>query len=129
VSKNFRSCDLEQPFLLPPSLQDWLPENHLERFIAELTNGLDLSKIYGFYGRRDGRGKAAYHPVMLVRLLLYGYCVGVTGHNLCPRFVQIIFQLTSRILFGAEAPRGGQSARARDRILARVGTTGIPVSV
>jgi transposase len=77
VSKNFRSCDLEQPFLLPPSLQDWLPENHLARFIAELTNGLDLSKIYGFYGRRDGRGKAAYHPVMLVRLLLYGYCVGV----------------------------------------------------
>lgn len=63
--------------MLPPSLQDWLPENHLARFIAELTNGLDLSKIYGFYGRRDGRGKAAYHPVMMVRVLLYGYCVGV----------------------------------------------------
>jgi transposase len=77
VSKSFRTCDLDQPFLLPPSLQDWLPEDHLARFIAELTNGLDLSKIYGFYGRRDGRGKAAYHPVMMVRLLLYGYCVGV----------------------------------------------------
>jgi len=77
VSKSFRTCDLDQPFLLPPSLQDWLPEDHLARFIAELTDGLDLSKIYGFYGRRDGRGKAAYHPVMMVRLLLYGYCVGV----------------------------------------------------
>ena len=77
VSKSFRTCDLDQPFLLPPALQDWLPENHLARFIAELTNGLDLSKIYGFYGRRDGRGKAAYHPVMMVRVLLYGYCVGV----------------------------------------------------
>jgi transposase len=77
VSKNFRTCDLDQPFLLPPSLQDWLPENHLARFIAELTPGLDLSKIYGYYGRRDGRGKAAYHPVMMVRVLLYGYCVGV----------------------------------------------------
>jgi transposase len=77
VSKSFRTCDLDQPFLLPPSLQDWLPENHLARFIAELAVGLDLSKIYGFYGRRDGRGKAAYHPVMMVRLLLYGYCVGV----------------------------------------------------
>jgi transposase len=54
-----------------------LPEDHLARFIAELTNTLDLSKIYGVYGRRDGRGKAAYHPVMMVRLLLYGYCVGV----------------------------------------------------
>jgi transposase len=79
VSKNFRTCDLDQPFLLPPSLQDWLPENHLARFIAELVPGLDLSKIYGYYGRRDGRGKAAYHPVMMVRLLLYGYCVGVTS--------------------------------------------------
>jgi len=77
VSKNFRTCDLNQPFLLPPSLQDWLPESHLARFIAELVPGLDLSKIYGYYGRRDGRGKAAYHPVMMVRVLLYGYCVGV----------------------------------------------------
>jgi transposase len=77
VSKNFRTCDLDQPFLLPPSLQDWLPENHLARFVAELTPTLDLSKIYGHYGRRDGRGKAAYHPVMMVRVLLYGYCVGV----------------------------------------------------
>ena len=77
MSKNFRTCDLDQPFLLPPSLQDWLPENHLARFVAELTPGLDLSKIYGHYGRRDGRGKAAYHPVMMVRVLLYGYCVGV----------------------------------------------------
>lgn len=77
VSKSFRTCDLDQPFLLPPSLQDWLPEDHLARFIAELTDGLDLSEIYAFYGRRDGRGKAAYHPVMMVRMLLYGYCVGV----------------------------------------------------
>ena len=77
MSKNFRTCDLNQPFLLPPSLQDWLPESHLARFIAELVPGLDLSKIYGYYGRRDGRGKAAYHPVMMVRVVLYGYCVGV----------------------------------------------------
>src|ERR1019366_8055029 len=46
---------------------------------AELVRGLELSKIYGYYGRRDGRGKAAYHPVMMVRVLLYGYCVGVTS--------------------------------------------------
>jgi transposase len=79
VSKNFRTCGLDQAFLLPPSLQDWLPENHLARFIAELMPEMDLSKIYGHYGRRDGRGKAAYHPIMMVRLLLYGYCVGVTS--------------------------------------------------
>jgi transposase len=77
VQKRFRTCDLDQPLLLPPSLQEWLPENHLGRFIADLTSGLDLSAIYAWYGRRDGRGKAAYHPLLLVRLLLYGYCMGV----------------------------------------------------
>jgi hypothetical protein len=86
VRENFRTCDLDQPFLLPPSLQDWLPGSHLARFIAELVPGLDLSKIYGFYGRRDGCGKAAYHPVMMVRVLLYGYSVGVMSsrHQIQP---------------------------------------------
>ena len=77
MSKSFRTCDLDQPFLLPPSLQDWLPEDHLARFIADVALALDLSMIYGCYERRDGRGKAAYHPLMMVRVLLYGYCVGI----------------------------------------------------
>jgi transposase len=79
VSKRFRTCDLNQVFLLPPSLQDWLPEDHLARFIAEVTNELDLSKIMAVYGRMDGRGMAAYHPAMMVRVLLYGYCRGVVS--------------------------------------------------
>ena len=79
MSKRFRTCDLDQPLLLPPSLQDWLPEKHLARFVADVVDQLDLSKIFGFYGRRDGRGLAAYHPVMMVRLLLYGYCLGVVS--------------------------------------------------
>ncbi len=79
MSKRFRTCDLDQVFLLPPSLQDWLPENHLARFIAEVTNELDLSKITAVYGRKDGRGMAAYHPAMMVRMLLYGYCRGVVS--------------------------------------------------
>ena len=72
----FRTCDLTQPFLLPPSLQDWLPEDHLARFIADVTEQLDLSPIYASYVRHDGRGAVAYHPLMLTRLLLYSYCVG-----------------------------------------------------
>jgi transposase len=79
VSKRFRTCDLDQVFLLPPSLQDWLPEKHLARFVADVTNALDLSKIIGIYGRKDGRGMAAYHPAMMVRVLLYGYCLGVVS--------------------------------------------------
>lgn len=79
MSKRFRTCDLKQPFLLPPSLQDWLPEKHLARFLADVVDQLDLSRIFGYYGRQDGRGLAAYHPVMRVRLLLYGYCLGVVS--------------------------------------------------
>src|SRR3984957_19538162 len=72
VSERFRFCSHDQPFLLPPSLQDWLPENHLARFIADVMNELDLSSIYASYERSDGRGLAAYHPVLMARLLLYG---------------------------------------------------------
>jgi transposase len=79
VSKRFRTCDLDQVFLLPPSLQDWLPEEHLARFVADVTDQLDLSKILAVYARKDGRGMAAYHPVMMVRILLYGYCRGVVS--------------------------------------------------
>ena len=79
MSKRFRTCDLDQVFLLPPSLQDWLPKKHLARFVADVTNALDLSKIIGIYARKDGRGMAAYHPAMMVRVLLYGYCLGVVS--------------------------------------------------
>ena len=56
MSKQFRTCSLDQPLLLPPSLQDWLPEKHLARFIADMTEALDLSQILDEYARRDGRG-------------------------------------------------------------------------
>jgi hypothetical protein len=56
MNKRFRTCALDQPFLLPPSLQDWLPEQHLARFIAEVADELDLGPIYAAYERKDGRG-------------------------------------------------------------------------
>jgi hypothetical protein len=61
VNKRLRVCDLDQQYLLPPSLQDWLPENHLARFVAEVTNELNLAGIDAEYERKDGRGLAAYH--------------------------------------------------------------------
>ncbi len=79
MSKRFRECSLDQPFLMPPSLQDWLAEDHLARFIVEVTDTLDLGEIYAEYERKDGRGLAAYHPLMLTRLLLYGYATGRTS--------------------------------------------------
>ncbi len=79
MNKRFRVCSLDQPFLLPPSLQDWLPEDHLARFIADVANELDLSALYAHYERRDSRGLSSYHPLLLTRLLLYGYCIGITS--------------------------------------------------
>ena len=76
MPKRFRSCSLEQPCLLPPDLHDWLPEDHLARFVADVVHHLDLSEIYECYEGKDGRGLAAYHPEMLTRLLLYGYAIG-----------------------------------------------------
>jgi transposase len=79
MSKTFRDCDLNQAYLLPPSLQDWLPEGHLARFVAEVVEALDLSAIYAKYEEGDGRGLAAYDPRMMVRVLIYGYCRGVAS--------------------------------------------------
>jgi transposase len=61
-------------YLLPPAIQDWLPENHLARFVVEVVDQLDLGMIEQRYG---GGGKAAYHPALLVGLLFYGYATGV----------------------------------------------------
>jgi transposase len=65
--------------LLAPSLQDWLPEDHLARFIAEIVSELDLKPILDVYWRKDARGAEAYHPEMLTRLLLCGYATGLTS--------------------------------------------------
>lgn len=85
MNKRFRVCDLNQPFLVPPSLQDWLPENHLARFVADVTNELDLNRVYAEYERSDGRGLSAYHPLLLTRLLLYGYSIGMTSSRAIER--------------------------------------------
>jgi transposase len=76
MAKRFRPYSVEQDYLLPPSLDDWLPENHLARFLVEVTKEMDLSGLLRRYQNGDGRGLAAYNPVMLLRLVLYGYCMG-----------------------------------------------------
>lgn len=70
---------MNQAYLLPPSLDDWLPEGHLARFVGEVVETLELSEIYATYEEGDGRGLAAYDPRMMVRLLIYGYCRGVAS--------------------------------------------------
>lgn len=75
--KTFKPYNPDQPFLLPPVLQDWLPEDHPAAFISEVVDAaLDLTPILATYETGDGRGQPPYHPALLVKLLLYGYCTG-----------------------------------------------------
>jgi len=73
---NFKNYNPKQGLLLPLSLDDWLPQNHLARFISEIVDQLDLSELYEAY-RANGQGSAAYHPVMMTKILLYAYCIGM----------------------------------------------------
>ena len=66
----------EQDLLLPPSLRDWLPENHLAYFVSDLIDQVDLSGIEAYYEQEE-RGYPPYHPRMMTKILVYGYCVGV----------------------------------------------------
>jgi len=71
---NFRSIDRQTGFLLPPSVDEWLPEKHLARFVVEVIDGLDLSVMRGSY---RGSGSASYPPSLLLGILVYGYATGV----------------------------------------------------
>jgi transposase len=71
---NFRPVDRATGFLLPPSVDEWLPERHLARFVVEVIEGLDLRAMTGSY---RGSGEASYHPSVLLGLLIYGYATGV----------------------------------------------------
>ena len=66
---NFRLIDRETGFLLPPSVDEWLPERHLARFVVEVVEGLDLRSMTGSY---RGSGEASYHPELLLGLIVYG---------------------------------------------------------
>src|SRR5829696_9657980 len=71
---NFRPIDRDTGFLLPPSVNEWLPERHLARFVVEVIEGLDLSAMRKSY---RGTGSASYHPTLLLGILVYGYATGV----------------------------------------------------
>ena len=75
MPQNFIVCDREQELLLPPSLRDWLPADHLVWFLLDAVEQINLAEIYGSY-RADGWGRAAFDPGMMVTLLLYSYAIG-----------------------------------------------------
>jgi transposase len=75
-AQRFREYNPNQDFLLPPSLREWLPSDHLANFISDVVDTLDLSEITNAYDNSQG-GQAPFHPVLMTKLLLYAYCIGV----------------------------------------------------
>src|ERR1022692_4777842 len=71
---NFRTIDRATGFLMPPSVDEWLPERHLARFVVEVVEGLDLRAMTGSY---RGSGEASSHPQVLLGLVIDGYATGV----------------------------------------------------
>src|SRR5215213_11697295 len=75
MAQNFIACDREQELLLPPSLREWLPEEHLAWFVLDAVEAMDLRPFLAGY-RDDGWGRAAHDPALMVALLVYAYAVG-----------------------------------------------------
>jgi transposase len=88
MTKDYRPYSPEQDFLLPPSLREWLPGNHLAYFVSDMIDRLDLGVIEGNY-KREQRGYPPYHPRMMTKVLIYGYRVGVfSSRKLKKRLVE-----------------------------------------
>ena len=91
MAKTFRPYDPDQLLLMPPALADWVPEDHLARFVSDVVDALDLTAIEETY--MEERGYPPYHPQMMVKVLLYGYCTGVYSSR------RIARQLTDSVAF------------------------------
>jgi transposase len=101
MAKTYRPYVPEQDLLLPPSLRDWLPEDHLAYFVSDLIDHLDLSPITAVYEDEE-RGYPPYHPVMLTKVLVYGYCVGVFSSRRIQR--RLLEDIPFRVLAAGNEP-------------------------
>lgn len=101
MSYNLIECNREQMYLMPVSLQEWLPEGHLAWFIMDAVEAIDLSRFYLKY-RADGWGRAAYNPQMMVSLLLYAYCLGVRSSRQMERACEV--DVAFRVITGNQKP-------------------------
>jgi transposase len=101
MGKGYRSYEPDQEFLLPPSLRDWLPENHLAYFVSDVIDNVDLSAMDEVYGE-ERRGQPPYDPRMMTKLLVYGYCVGVFSSRRLER--RLVEDIAFRVLAAGNAP-------------------------
>src|SRR3712207_3668517 len=112
MPQNFVACDREQALLLPPSLREWLPEDHLVWLVLEAVGELDLTAFYRAY-RHDGHGRAALDPAMMVALLVYAYAIGVRSSRSIERRCRE--DVAFRVITANQAPDHATIARFRAR--------------
>lgn len=117
-TKQFRSYHPHQVLLMPPSLQDWLPEGHLAYFISDVVDQLDLSRIEVEY-EDELRGAPPYHPAMMVKVLLYAYCTGVFSSRKIAR--KLVEDVAFRVLAAGNTPDFRTVNRFRRRHLQALG--------
>src|SRR5712691_3147574 len=115
MTKTFRPYSLDQQLLLPPDMRSWLPEGDLALFVSDVVDELDLSDIYAAYESGEWRGQPPYHPAMMVKLLLYGYCIGTVSSRKIERatYRDVAF----RVLAGDQQPDHDSIAEFRKRHL------------
>jgi transposase len=101
MGKSYRPYLPDQDFLLPPSLREWLPENHLIYFVSDVIDSVDLSAMDAVYGEEQ-RGQPPYDPRMMTKLLVYGYCVGVFSSRRIE--LRVSEDIAFRVLAAGNAP-------------------------
>jgi len=101
MAKTYRPYSPDQMLLLPPSLRDWLPENHLVYFVSDVVDQLDLSAIEAVY-EKDDRGQPPYHPRMMTKILVYAYCVGVFSSRKIQK--RLVEDVAFRVLAAGNEP-------------------------
>jgi transposase len=112
MPQNFLECDREQVFLMPPDPRDWLPEDHLAWFVLASVEQMDLSAFFAAY-RRDGWGRAAFEPSMMVSLLLYAYARGERSSRGIER--RRVEDVAYRVIAAQQKPDHATIARFRAR--------------
>ena len=114
MAKTYRPYVPEQDLLLPPSLREWLPEDHLAFFVSDVIDQLDLTAITNMYEDEE-RGYPPYHPVMLTKVLVYAYCIGVFSSRKIQR--RLIEDVAFRVLAAGNQPDFRTIADFRNRHL------------
>ncbi len=119
MGKTFRAYDMNQQLLLPPDLRQWLREDHLALYISDVVESLDLSGITKVYDEGDLRGRPPYHPALMVKLLVYGYCIGKMSSR---KLEQATFDdVAFRVLSCNQQPDHDSIAEFRKRHLLELG--------